>query len=95
MDRVEIGQKIRTLREAKGLTQRRLAELAGQASSYIPEIERGLKCPTVEVLENICFALDITLAEFFAKSATQIKNNKLEHLTPGQRQLLNEFLDSL
>ncbi len=93
MDRKAIGEKVRKLREAKDWTQNKLATLAGISTSYIPDIEKGLKCPTVEVLDGICFALGITLVDFF--SETKKENNKVSSLTKEQTKLLNDFLNSL
>lgn len=95
MEKIEIGNKIRSLRMEKGLTQYKLAILSGQSPSYIPEIEKGNKCPTIEVLDHICYALGITLADFFSKTTDQIKADKLANLTPEQKALLNNFLNSL
>ena len=95
MNRIEIGKKIRILRNYQGMSQGKLATLSGQSPSYIPQIENGIKCPTVEVLENICYALGITLADFFGKTTTQIKVDRLSTLSPEQKSLLNNFLNSL
>ena len=66
MDRKAIGEKIKILREEKRLTKNALATLAGLSPNYIAEIERGEKCPTVETLDYICFALGVTLRDFFS-----------------------------
>ncbi len=95
MDRIEIGKKIKMLRERKGWSQRQLATESGQSPSYLPELERGEKCPTVEVLDNICFALGISLAEFFSEPVEIKKRDKLAELSPEQKQLFNDFLNSL
>lgn len=97
MEREEVAKRIRELREARNLTQNALANNAGVSPTYIYQLERGEKSPTVEYLNYICFGLGITLEEFFST-----KNNKkegtadrLSTLTPEQRQLLNSFLNSL
>lgn len=96
MDRKKIGAKISELRTQKGWSQNKLATEAGVSSGYLPEIERGLKCPTVEVLDNICFALGISPGEFFDESS-KISNKRdyIKELSPIQKQLLNDFLNSL
>lgn len=77
------------------MSQYQLAMDAGISTSYIPDLEKGLKCPTVETLDNICYALHITLVEFFAKSQENSSLGKLEALNDRQKKLLNEFLESL
>ena len=38
-----LGQRLRALREAQGLTQEQLGERAGFSGKYISEVERGLR----------------------------------------------------
>ena len=67
MDRKEIGKKIERIRKERRMSQYQLAIDAGLSTSYIPDLEKGLKCPTVETLDNICYALKITLQDFFTE----------------------------
>ncbi|MCD8040849.1 MAG: helix-turn-helix domain-containing protein [Clostridia bacterium] len=93
MNTKEIGEKITLLRTKKGLTKNALANLAGVSPTYIYQLERGEKCPTVEYLNHICWGLGVTLAEFFSEEAEP--NDKLSYLTAEQRKKLNDFLNSL
>lgn len=95
MDRKEIGAKIRKLREEKDWKQGKLATKAGISPSYIPDLENGKKCPTVEVLDYICCALGISLSEFFADDKECELIDKVSALTDKQKKLLNDFLNSL
>jgi transcriptional regulator with XRE-family HTH domain len=95
MDRIEIGKKIERLRKVKGMSQNKLATLAGLAPSYIPDLEKGRKCPTVEVLDNICYALGTTLTDFFNEQSEKSKIDKLSTLSGEQKKLLNDFLNSI
>ena len=95
MDRKEIGKKIEKLRKERKMSQYQLAIDAGLSPSYIPDLEKGLKCPTVETLDSICYALHITLSEFFSEPEAKQTANKLESLSEKQKKLLNDFLESL
>lgn len=95
MDRKEIGKKIAKIRKELKMSQYQLAIDAGLSTSYIPDLGKGLKCPTVEVLDSICFALHLSLQEFFAEEETDIPHDKLSSLNDKQKRLLNDFLDSL
>ncbi len=95
MDRKDIGKKIKALREERGWAQNKLSVLAGVSASYIRDLEKGQKCPTVEVLDGICFAFGMTLVEFFSEGNGNELSDKISALTVGQRKLLNEFLNSL
>lgn len=73
IDRKEVGKRIRELREARECPKGTLATKAGISPSYIPMLENGEKCPTVETLDAICFAFGITLADFFTKKKTLLQ----------------------
>ena len=55
--RLEIGTRLRALREAKGFTTRELAELAGLNHSHIAKIERGTYNLRIDTLDKVCSAL--------------------------------------
>jgi len=54
-----LGTNIKIYRNACGLSQAKLAELAGTATNYISAIEAGRRFPSVEMLEKIAFAFGI------------------------------------
>ena len=59
-----VGQRIRTLRKARGLTQAQLAELAGLPQSQISQIESGARRGStiqLEAARSIAFALKVSL----------------------------------
>ncbi len=62
-----IGQRIRNYRTKKGLSQEKLAELAGCHPTYIGQLERGEKNATLESIEKIAAALDVSLSKLFDK----------------------------
>lgn len=60
-----IGEKLKIFRLKRGLSQYTLAEKSGINEKYYGRIERNESCPTIEVLNKICKALEIDLLEFF------------------------------
>ena len=62
-----LGQRIRNYRTAKGLSQEKLAELAGCHHTYIGQVERGEKNATIESIERIASALSVSLSTLFEK----------------------------
>ena len=56
---------IRKLREAKGLSQEALADIAGLHRTYISSVERGEKNFTVDTLERLAGALSVDIRDFF------------------------------
>lgn len=95
MDRKEIGKKIERLRKERKMSQYQLAIDAGLSTSYIPDLEKGLKCPTVETLDSICYALQMTLKDFFTEPTDNLSQDRLSSLNEKQKKLLNDFLGSL
>ena len=70
-----IGQRIRNYRTQKGISQEKLAELAGCHPTYIGQLERGEKNATLESVEKIASAMDISLSELFDKLGKSGSNN--------------------
>ena len=66
-----LGQRIRNHRTAQGLSQEKLAELSGCHHTYIGQIERGEKNATIESIEKISAALNISLSKLFEKLGTK------------------------
>ena len=66
-----VGQRIRNYRTKKGLSQEKLAELSGCHPTYIGQLERGEKNATIESIERITSALDISLSKLFEKLGGQ------------------------
>ncbi len=71
-----LGQRIRGHRQRRGLSQEKLAELAGCHSTYIGQIERGEKNATIESIEKIALALKISLSELFEALSAQENEEK-------------------
>lgn len=63
--REKLGKHIKKVREAKGLTQKTLAEKCDTTMDYIYFIEAGKKTPSTEMYIKISLALDIPLNELF------------------------------
>jgi len=51
--RTRLGQNIRRLREAKGWSQEDYADRAGIHRTYVSDIERGRRNPTITVVERL------------------------------------------
>ncbi|WP_028611900.1 helix-turn-helix domain-containing protein [Paenibacillus harenae] len=58
-----IGENIRQLRKKRGLSQEQLALRAEINASYMGQVERGEKNPTIDVLSKIAFALQTPIEQ--------------------------------
>ena len=63
----ELGEEVRRLREATGLTQLELARRIGSTQPAVARLEAGGVAPTIETLERIAAALDLELAVRFKR----------------------------
>ncbi len=62
----EIGRRLRTLRQWRGLTQRALSRRVGPMDlSYVGKIERGEQLPSLKTLLRLATALGVPLSDFF------------------------------
>ncbi len=64
--KLEIGMRIRQLRQKKGLTIEDLAHSAGVHPNYLGEAERGKKNFSITTIEKIATALEAPVSELFS-----------------------------
>lgn len=93
---MDVGARIKELRERAGFTQNKLAEWAGVSQTHLRRVELGQQDITIGQLRLVCDGLGITLSEFFNVSEEQENlSDVISKLTPKQKQLLMEFLKSI
>jgi transcriptional regulator with XRE-family HTH domain len=64
----ELGEFIRAQREIASMSVRRLAELAGVSNPYLSQIERGLRRPSAEILQQLAKALKISAETLYVRA---------------------------
>ena len=64
----ELGAFIREQRSSSRLSLRRLSELAGISNPYLSQIERGLRRPSAEILQQIARALRISAETLYVRA---------------------------
>jgi transcriptional regulator with XRE-family HTH domain len=62
---LELGGRIRSLREGKGLSLRTVADAAGVSESFLSQIERGVASPSVASLRRVAEALGESVGALF------------------------------
>lgn len=62
-----VGEELRKAREGAGLTQEELSSKARVDRSYISQLERGLKSPTLDMLLRLCKAMGVSASEIVAR----------------------------
>jgi transcriptional regulator with XRE-family HTH domain len=63
-----VGDYIREQREAAAMSVRRLAQDAGVSNPYLSQVERGLRKPSAEVLQQIAKALRISAETLYVRA---------------------------
>lgn len=99
-DRMQIGDKLRSLRKSRGLTTSELADKVSVSQSYISRFENNRAVPDVDMLARILEALGTSIASFFANDDSLppeldelLKTAK--KLTPSQIKAVQHLLDEM
>ena len=101
MNKVAIGSRLREARSMVKLTQEQLAEKVGIGTTYISDIERGTKFPSLSLFIKIVDALGVS-SDFILRGEIEAGKNcvydditkKLDGLTPKQRLGVAELIDA-
>jgi transcriptional regulator with XRE-family HTH domain len=104
-DPLDVGAFIRAQRELAKMSVRKLAELADVSNPYLSQIERGLRRPSAEILQQVANALRISVESLYvragilpdgARSVSTVPEAIAadRHLSPEQKQALRNVYDS-
>ncbi len=64
----EFGKAVRKLRTGRGITQQQLADACGLDISYIGQIERGQRNPTLGVMHGIAKVLKTKISDLLREA---------------------------
>ncbi len=84
---MDIGSRLRELRQKAGFSGNALARKAGVAQSTVSEIEAGHALPSLSTLSRLCEAMGITLGDFFGTTAREPLPPRLRYLLALARRL--------
>ena len=100
----DLGEFIRDQRRIGHLSLRKLSELAGISNPYLSQIERGLRKPSAEILQQIARALQISSETLYIRAGileereggSDLVSEILRdpHLTEEQKKTLVRIYDS-
>ena len=100
----DLGQFIREQRQLGRMSLRKLSEIAGISNPYLSQIERGLRKPSAEILQQIAKALRISAETLYVRAGILDERPEGDdvalavlrdpRLTEGQRQALLEVYRS-
>lgn len=93
---MDVGKRLQMMREQCGYTQNGLAERAGVSQTHLRRVELGQADITVGHLQLLCDAMSISMRDFFdVLPETDEVSVVLSKLSPKQKKLLLEFVESL
>ena len=101
MDKLTMGDRIKSARKKIGLTQEALAEKVDVTAFYMGEIERGVKTPSLDLFIRLVEVLDVS-SDYLLRDTVSTGNvygdkrmaRKLENLTPRQRAAVEALIDT-
>lgn len=78
MDTIDaaFGNVLRRLRRERRLSQEALGYLTGLHRTYVSQLERGLKSPSLRTVNRIARALDLSLAALLAEVENLVTTHK-------------------
>lgn len=96
-------ERIRFFRERAGMEQKTLAKLIGVTGNAISNWENGRGRPDINLLPDICRALNVTMYDLFDmedpgirySAGEQIFLDQYKQLSPGHRMAIDQMVDTL
>lgn len=76
----DFGQRIKELRNKKGITQYQLAEMTGIDPKHMSHIETGRSFPKADLIEKLANALDIEYTQLFQTEHLQDRDVLLDKI---------------
>ena len=105
LDPLDVGSFIRLQRERGEMSIRKLAELADVSNPYLSQVERGLRRPSADILQQVANALRISVESLYVRAgilpdeerAVSTVSEAIEHdpdLTDEQKMALLNVYES-
>ena len=107
---INLGDSIRKIRLARGISQGEMQKRTGILRSYLSRVENGHTVPSFATLQRLAGAMGVTLSDFFAFDGTPLGSDGagdsagmylrelkslLPQLSPDQRQQLLETVKQM
>lgn len=94
---LQLGPRIRALRQARNITLRELAARAGVTESFLSQVEREVTSPSIASVQRIARALDLAIAELFIESVPSgrvVRRSERRRIAYPGLGAVDEFLTS-
>lgn len=87
-----LGNNLRSIRKEMGLSQDAVAEMAGVTTTYLAQIEQGVKSPSLETLIRIAQKMPTSIDRMVFGDQTNTMQANLMRMTAG---MTDQQLDGL
>lgn len=82
---MKLGEKLKKLRDDRGMSMYRLTQMTGVSGHHIKGIEQGTRQPTIETLNKLVNALGSSLADIFSDDDNSVR------LDEDERRLIENY----
>ena len=86
-----IGERLRTLRKEKNLSQGDIEERTGLQRCYVSRVENGHTIPSLDTLSKIANAMELPLGQFFTDHLSNGSSKNLPPLTEEEVRFLTQI----
>jgi len=96
----DFGNRLKTVREEKGLKREEVAIAIGTSAAIIGRYERNERTPSIDIAKNIAEALEVSLEYLVGETSVLLKDRKmmyrlevLQKVTPAYKDRILYMLD--
>jgi transcriptional regulator with XRE-family HTH domain len=80
---IDLGAFIRSQRELARMSVRKLADVAGVSNPYLSQIERGIRRPSADILQQLAEALRISVESLYVRAGI-LQPDRIHELTVAE-----------
>lgn len=88
------GTRLKQARKAKGLTQRKLADMIGAKNSSVCNWEKDLVMPYPDTIGSICWALGVDANYFFGDDKKEEQESQIRVMSTQEMTSMYDSLDN-
>jgi transcriptional regulator with XRE-family HTH domain len=92
---LQMGKLVRSMRQARGLSLRVVAEECDVSVSYMSQLERGMTSPSLRVIGNLSALFDVPIREFFSDASSETGAQTGPVLRAAQRPKISNWLTGI
>jgi len=86
-----VAERLKTLREAKKLSQGDIEARTGLLRCYVPRVENGHTVPSLDTLSKIAGAMECPLSHFFSEPGNSNGSRTLPQLSDDELRFLSQI----